>query len=54
MTVGSVIVLGIIAVAITLAVAILVHDHMAGRTSCGCSDCSGCCNCRKTVDIKDR
>ena len=54
MTIGSIIVLGIIVAAIILAIVILVHDHKMGRSSCGCSDCSGCCDCCKTVDIKDR
>ena len=50
MSTGDIIVLAVIALVIVSAVFIIVRDHLSGKCSCGCKDCSGCCNC---VEIKD-
>ena len=50
MSTGDIIVLAVIALVIVAAIAIIVRDHLSGKCTCGCKDCSGCCNC---VEIKD-
>ena len=42
MTMGDLIVGGIIAVMVILAIYVLVRNKRKGRNSCGCK-CSGCC-----------
>ncbi|AGI47536.1 hypothetical protein TALC_00536 [Thermoplasmatales archaeon BRNA1] len=54
MTVGSIIVLAVVAVAIACAVGSLIYNHRSGKSSCGCGDCCSCKNCKRTVEIEDR
>ncbi len=42
MTMGDLIVGGIIAVMVILAIYVLIRNKRSGRNSCGCK-CSGCC-----------
>ena len=54
MTVGNIIVLCIVIAVIGGAIAILIRDHLSGRCSCGCDDCSGCsCGCGRLI-IEDQ
>lgn len=53
MTVGNIIVLGIVILVIAGAIAILIRDHRSGKCSCGCDDCSGCSCGRVTIEEQD-
>ncbi|MBQ6547333.1 MAG: FeoB-associated Cys-rich membrane protein [Candidatus Methanomethylophilaceae archaeon] len=51
MTVGSMIVLGIVIAVLAGAVYILIRDHRSGKCSCGC-ECDFSC-CGKCIEIED-
>lgn len=54
MTVGSLIVLGFVALAVVGAILSLVRSHRSGRCSCGCDGCcSGCQKCKKCIEIEE-
>ena len=52
MSTGDAIVLAVVIIAIAGAVFSLVRSHISGRCSCGCDQCSGCCE--KIIDVEDK
>ena len=52
MSTGDAIVLAVVIIAIAGAVFSLVRSHISGRCSCGCDQCSGCCE--KVIDIEEK
>ena len=51
MSTGDIIVLIAVAVVIIGAITVILHDFRSGKCTCGCKECSGCCN--KCIDVKD-
>ncbi len=52
MTVGNLVVLGIVVAVIAIAILVLIRDHRSGKCSCGCDECSGCCS--KCIEVEDK
>ena len=53
MTAGSMIVLGIVVLAVGGAIFSLIRGHRSGKCSCGCEGCSCGCSCSECIEIKD-
>ena len=51
MTLGNIIVLGIVIAVIGGAIAILIRDHRSGKCPCGCDECD--CGCGRVI-IEDQ
>ena len=51
MTIGSLIALAFVSIAIVGALVSVIRGHRSDRCSCGCSGC--CKNCKRCIEIKD-